>query len=250
MAKRCCCVIPLRAGAALIGAIITLVSILLLGLTFTKKNPMIMHLALINPALPWVYVIVYAVSAVIGLFGIIAGLVGKLPLMRLYKLLFWIFLFIFSIWQAINFILSLVYRNQSIDTCGKNGGSSETTTDGNKEVSVGGFTTTFLGMEVGDTYGLANCDQAAQADAIGNAILLFFGALFLFYFGTIISSYTRRLRERKLGHRLREDDEWNSNINDLSSAYRADAKAAPRYPLKPLNQKKKTGIMGKLKFGK
>lgn len=104
---------------------------------------------------------------------------GKLPLMRLYKLLFWIFLFLFSIWQAVNFILSLVYRNQSIDSCEKNGGSSQQSTDGNNEVSVGGYTTTFLGMEMGDTYGLANCAQAAQADAIGNAIILFFGALFL-----------------------------------------------------------------------
>ncbi|CAO3622237.1 unnamed protein product [Cunninghamella blakesleeana] len=248
MAKRCCCVIPLRGGSALIGLIIALVSILLLGLTFTKKNPMIMHLAIIHAALPWVYVIVFAASGVIGLYGILAGWIGKLPLMRLYKLLFWVYLFLFCIWQAVNFILSLVYRNQSIDSCEKNGGSAEKSTEGNKEVSVGGYTTTFLGMEIGDTYGLANCAQAAQADAIGNGIILFFGALFLFYFGTIISSYTRRLRERKLGHRLREDDEWNSNINDLTSAYRADAKAAPRYPLKPI--KKKSGIMGKLKFGK
>jgi hypothetical protein len=51
-----------------------------------------------------------------------------------------------------------------------------------------------------------------------------------------------------LGHRLR-DDEWDSNLDDLSAAYRADAKNAPKYPLKPLN-KKKPGILGKLKFNK
>ncbi|KAI8089942.1 uncharacterized protein BX664DRAFT_334282 [Halteromyces radiatus] len=250
MAKRCCCVIPLRGGSALIGLIVALVSVLLLGLTFTKKNPMIMHLAIINPALPWVYVIVIAASAVVGLYGVLAGTVGKLALMRLYKLLFWLLFFVVCIWQAVDFVLSLVYRSQSIAECQKSSGTTSTGGAGNNtEISVGGYTTTFLGMEMGNTYGLANCDQAAQAGVIGLAIMLFIGGLFMFYFGTVISAYTRRLRERNLGHRLR-DDEWDSNLDELSAAYRADARNAPKYPLQPLNKKKKSGIMGKLKFGK
>ncbi|CAO3595872.1 unnamed protein product [Absidia cylindrospora] len=173
MAKRCCCIIPLRGGSALIGLVITLVSVLLLGLTFKKKNPMIMHLAIINPALPWVYIIVVAVSAVVGLFGVLAGAVGKLALMRLYKILFWLLLFIVCVWQAVDFVLALVYRSQTIEECQKSSGNAANGSGNNTDVSVGGYTTTFLGMEMGDTYGLADCGQAAQAGVIGLAILLF-----------------------------------------------------------------------------
>ncbi|KAI8341282.1 hypothetical protein BC941DRAFT_416406 [Chlamydoabsidia padenii] len=247
MAKRCCCIIPLRGGSALIGLVVALVSVLLLGLTFAKKNPMIMHLAIINPVLPWVYIVVAGISGVVGLYGVLAGSVGKLALMRLYKILFWLLFFIVCVWQAVDFILALVYRSQTLDNCQKSSGT--TTASGNStQVSFGGYTTTFLGMEMGDTYGLADCGQAVQAGVIGLAIMLFLGGLFLFYFGTVITSYTRRLRERNLGHRLR-DDEWDSNLDDLTAAYRADAKNAPKYPLKPLN-KKKSGLLGKLKFSK
>ncbi|CAO3594942.1 unnamed protein product [Absidia cylindrospora] len=249
MAKRCCCIIPLRGGTALIGLITALVSVLLLGLTFTKMNPMIMHLAIINPVLPWVYIVVTAISAVVGLFGFLAGMVGKLGLTRLYKILFWILFFILCVWQAVDFVLALTYRSQTLENCQKSSGNAANGSGNNTDVSVGGYTTTFLGMEMGNTYGLADCGQAAQAGVIGLAIMLFLGGLFMFYFGTVINAYTRRLRERSLGHRLR-DDEWDSNLDELSAAYRADARNAPKYPLKPLSKKKKTGFIGKLKFGK
>ncbi|ORX55554.1 hypothetical protein DM01DRAFT_1334949 [Hesseltinella vesiculosa] len=210
---------------------------------------MVMHLAIVNSGLPWLYVIICAASAVVGIFGILAGTVGKLALMRMYKFIFWIFYVFLCIWQAVDFIVALTYRSKSLDTCNAANGSNQASGSGSSSVSVGDLQTTFLGMDMGNVYGLANCDQAVQAGVIGLAILLFLGAIFMFYFGTIVNAYTRRLREGRLGHRLR-DDEWDSNISDLTSAYRADAKAAPRYPLKPLKKNKKSGLLNKFKFGK
>lgn len=60
-----------------------------------------------------------------------------------------------------------------------------------------------------------------------------------------MGSFTTKLRERKLGHRLR-DLEWDDNLDELASAYRSDARNAPKYPLNDLNKKKK----GFFKFGK
>jgi len=48
-----------------------------------------------------------------------------------------------------------------------------------------------------------------------------------------------------LGHRLR-DLEWDDNLDELASSYRADARNAPKYPMNDLNSKKKKGFF---KFG-
>lgn len=101
-------------------------------------------------------------------------------MMRLYKTLFWFFLvFLLCIWQAIDFVLALVNRSKSQKTCetANPSSSNETSGLGDKSISVGGYTTTFLGMQLGNTYGLANCAQAVQAGVIGLAILLFVGQL-------------------------------------------------------------------------
>ncbi|KAI8393949.1 uncharacterized protein BYT42DRAFT_552813 [Radiomyces spectabilis] len=237
MAKRCCCIIPLRPATLLISLGVVLVAIALLGLTFTHKNPMVMHLSVVHAVLPWVYIIVCAVSAVVGLYGILASAVGKLGFIRLYKLLFWLLTFLVVIWQAVIFVLALVNRSKTLDACQQsNPDQNQTSSEGDKTVSVGGYSSTFLGMQMGDTYGLANCGQAVQAGVIGIAILLFVGGIAMFYFATVIGSYARTLRERSLGHRLR-DAEWDDNLDDLAATYRADARNAPKYPLKNLNQK-------------
>lgn len=106
--------------------------------------------------------------------------------MRTSKFLIWIFVFFFTIWEATSFILALTNRQKSLDVCNEaNPESSENTTQGtNTTLSVGNYSTTFLGMQMGSTYGLANCAQAVQADVIGSAIMLFVGQLFMviFYF--------------------------------------------------------------------
>ncbi|RCI04925.1 hypothetical protein CU098_013438, partial [Rhizopus stolonifer] len=65
-----------------------------------------------------------------------------------------------------------------------------------------------------------------------------------FYAATVVGSFTTKLRERKLGHRLR-DLEWDDNIDDLASAYRSDARNAPKYPMKDMKKKKKFFSFGK-----
>jgi hypothetical protein len=52
-----------------------------------------------------------------------------------------------------------------------------------------------------------------------------------------------------LGHRLR-DLEWDDNLDELASAYRADATNAPKYPLSDISGKSKKGFLNKLSFGK
>ncbi|KAI9262227.1 hypothetical protein BDA99DRAFT_464061 [Phascolomyces articulosus] len=253
--KKCCCCIPLRGGVLLLSVIIVAVSILLIGLTFTHMNPMVMHLSVIHAVLPWVAVIIYIATGVIGLYGILASAVGKLALMRLYKLLFWVFLvFILTIWTAVSFILALVNRSKSQDACNAANPDQAESTGGDQTVSVGDFETTFLGMQLGSTYGLANCSQAVQAGVIGLAILLFIGQISMFYFATIVAGYTKKLRERNYGHRLR-DDEWNDNLDDLGAAYRSDAQNAQRYRMNQMNQNKSGGNkftkgLKKFKLGK
>lgn len=46
-------------------------------------------------------------------------------------------------------------------------------------MTIEGYTTTILGLNTGETYGLANCDQAVEAGIIGIAVLLFMGGIFM-----------------------------------------------------------------------
>lgn len=100
--------------------------------------------------------------------------------MRLSKLLLWTLVFFLTIWEAISFILALTSREKSLAACEQanptTGGGSGA---GNTTLTVGDYSATFLGMQVGNTYGLANCPQAVQADVIGSAIILFVGQLFM-----------------------------------------------------------------------
>ncbi|KAI7868490.1 hypothetical protein BDF14DRAFT_557440 [Spinellus fusiger] len=259
MPTRCCCIIPLRGGSVIISLLILVVSAALLAATLTHKNPMVMHLPLIHPILPWIYTIVLAVSAGVALYGVLATLVGKLFLMRFYKLLFWVLTFLTTVWQAGSFVLALIKRPDTLTACNLANPVSNDTTTANTlptlghdtSFAVAGFNTTFLGMQIGNTYGLANCNQAVQAGVIGIGILLFFGAIFMFYFASVIASYTTKLRERSLGHRLR-DAEWDDSIDDLASAYRNDTRNAPKYPLKEIKKdgNKFTDGLKKLRFGK
>lgn len=103
-------------------------------------------------------------------------------MMRLTKTLLWLLVFFLTIWEAFSFILALTNRSKALTACAEtNPSSNSTSTDNSTDttISVGGYTTTFLGMKYGDTYGLANCDQAIQADVIGSAIVLFVGQLFM-----------------------------------------------------------------------
>lgn len=190
-------------------------------------------------------------------------------MMRLTKTLLWLLVFFLTIWEALSFVLALTNRSKALQACAESNPSSNSTeASTNTTISVGGYTTTFLGMKYGDTYGLANCDQAIQADVIGTAILLFVGQLFMvsfsgihilglfflifkkqLYTATCVRSYTIKLRERKLGHRLR-DLEWDDNLDELAAAYRADASTAPKYPLHDISAKNKKGFLNKLSFGK
>jgi hypothetical protein len=101
-------------------------------------------------------------------------------MMRLSKFLIWLLVFFLTIWQAISFILSLINRSKSLAACEEANPVTNTTTPAsNATFTVGGYSTTFLGMQTGNTYGLANCAQAVQADVIGSAIMLFVGQLFM-----------------------------------------------------------------------
>ncbi|KAI9286108.1 hypothetical protein BC943DRAFT_322546 [Umbelopsis sp. AD052] len=244
MPNKCFCIFPLRGATIAIGVAVAAVSIALLVATFIHKNPMIIHLSIISPVLPWVYIIICAVGALVGIYTTFASIVGKLPLMRLGKLLFWLFFAVATIWETASFALAAINRSKSVDTCEQanpsNGATGNTTTTG------------FLGMNLGNTYGLANCSQAVQAGLIGIGVMLFAGSLFMFYFATVVSSYCTRLRERKLGHRLRDHSDWDDSVRDLSAAYREDNESAPRYQMKPLSQQKKKSkfALPKFKFGR
>lgn len=105
-------------------------------------------------------------------------------MMRTSKFFIWIFVFFFTIWEAISFILALTNRAKSLAACEElNPTSASTSSDmpdaNNTTLTVGDYTATFLGMQMGSTYGLANCAQAVQADVIGSAIMLFVGQLFM-----------------------------------------------------------------------
>jgi hypothetical protein len=100
-------------------------------------------------------------------------------MMRLSKILFWFLFFFLTIWQAINFILALTNREKATAACNQLNPDQSTGTSTNSTMTLGGYSTTFLGMQYGNTYGLANCGQAVQADVIGNAIILFVGQIFL-----------------------------------------------------------------------
>ncbi|GAB5588755.1 54S ribosomal protein L2 mitochondrial [Umbelopsis nana] len=188
-----------------------------------------------------------AVGALVGIYTTFASAVGKLPLMRMGKGFFWLFFIIVTIWETASFALAIINRSKSIETCEQANPSSNATDSTSSNATTNGF----LGMNLGNTYGLANCSQAVQAGVIGIAVMLFAGTLFMFYFATVVSSYCTRLRERNLGHRLRDHSDWDESVTDLSAAYRADAQSAPRYQMKPLNKQKKNKFgFSKFKFGR
>ncbi|KAI8637705.1 hypothetical protein BD408DRAFT_45088 [Parasitella parasitica] len=215
MPARFCCIIPLRGGIIISGVIMFVVSVALLGATFTHRNPMIIHLSLVHAALPWIYIGFLIATAVISLYTIASGAIARLGMMRSNKFLLWLLVFFLTIWEAVSFILALVNRSKALSACeaANTSSSPDSTSANNTTFSVAGYSTTFLGMEM-------------------------VGQLLMFYAATIVGSYTAKLRERKLGHRLR-DLEWDDNLDELASSYRADARNAPKYPLNDLKKKKK-----------
>lgn len=102
-------------------------------------------------------------------------------MMRLSKFLIWFLVFFLTVWEAISFVLALTNRAKSLAACEEANPTTGSVTGGasNTTLSVGNYSTTFLGMQMGNTYGLANCAQAVQADVIGSAIILFVGQLFM-----------------------------------------------------------------------
>lgn len=100
--------------------------------------------------------------------------------MVFYKTLVWLLtFFVVGIWQIIIFILALVNRSKTLDACNKaNPSTQDHNSTENANITFQGYTTTLLGVNMGETYGVANCDQAVQAGIIGIAILLFVGGIF------------------------------------------------------------------------
>lgn len=100
--------------------------------------------------------------------------------MVMYKIMFWLMTFlIVYIWQIIIFILALVNRTKTTEACNKANPNQDYSQTENANVTIEGYTTTLLGLNYGETYGLANCDQAVEAGVIGIAICLFVGGLFM-----------------------------------------------------------------------
>lgn len=96
--------------------------------------------------------------------------------------MFWLTtIFVIYIWQIILFILALVNREKTAKACNKANQHQiyDTTQNNNVNVTIEGYTATLLGLNTGNTYGLANCDQAVEAGIIGIAILLFIGGIFM-----------------------------------------------------------------------
>jgi hypothetical protein len=71
--------------------------------------------------------------------------------------------FIVYVWQIILFVLALVNRSNTIA-----GACHDDTT-----------TSSLLGLELGDVYGLANCHQAVEAGMIGLGTMLFIGGIYI-----------------------------------------------------------------------
>ncbi|CEP16004.1 hypothetical protein [Parasitella parasitica] len=233
--ETCLWIFPVRWAVFVISFLIAAVSGAFIALTFLHRNAMMIHLAVIHAALPWVYIIILAVTGVIGIFGVLASLSGSHGFMVMYKMVFWIMTFlVVYIWQIILFILALVNRAKTTEACNKANPNQDYSHTENANVTVEGFTTTLLGLNYGETYGLANCDQAVEAGIIGIAICLFVGGLFMTWYGFIVNRCARSLNTKSMGSRAR-NARWNDNLDELQSSYARDRKNAPKYPLKDLS---------------
>lgn len=105
---------------------------------------------------------------------------GNHGFMAFYKITVWLLtFFVVGIWQIIIFILALVNRSKTLNACNEaNPSTQDYNSTQNANVTIEGYTTTLLGVNMGETYGVANCDQAVQAGIIGIAVLLFVGGIF------------------------------------------------------------------------
>ncbi|KAI9486492.1 MAG: hypothetical protein EXX96DRAFT_549243 [Benjaminiella poitrasii] len=231
----CFWIFPARWAIFLISICITVLSVALIATTFTHRNPMMIHLAVIHKVLPWVYVIILAVSGVIGIFGILATIAGSYGFMVLYKIMYWLMtFFIVFVWQIIIFILALVNRSKTIHACNEANPQQDYNSTQNANITIDGYTTTLLGLKMGETYGLANCDQAVEAGIVGLGFLLFVGGLFMAWFGFVVNRYTRSTDRNYMGSEIR-NAHWDDNLSELQSSYARDRKSAPQYPLEDLN---------------
>lgn len=94
--------------------------------------------------------------------------------------MFWLMtVLIVYIWQVIIFILALTNRKKTTSACDAANPQQDYNSTQNANITIDGYTATLLGLNYGETYGLANCDQAVEAGIIGLAILLFVGGLFM-----------------------------------------------------------------------
>ncbi|KAI7906880.1 uncharacterized protein BX663DRAFT_547987 [Cokeromyces recurvatus] len=202
MKKRetCCWVFPARWAIFFISLCIAIFSAALIVATFKHRNAMMIHLSVINKVLPWVYIIILAVSGAIGVYGLLATVAGNYGFMILYRVMYWLMtIFIVLIWQIIIFILALVNRTKTTNACNEANPHQDYNSTKNATLTIDGYSTTLLGLKFGETYGFANCDQAVEAGIIGIAILLFAGGLFMTWFGFTVNRYTTSTNENYLG---------------------------------------------------
>lgn len=101
--------------------------------------------------------------------------------MVFYKAMFWFITFFFVyIWQIILFVLAVVNRGKTTEACIKANPIQQqqmNSTTQNTGITIEGYTTTILGLNSGETFGLATCDQAVEAGITGIAVLLFLGSI-------------------------------------------------------------------------
>ncbi|KAI8996962.1 hypothetical protein BDB01DRAFT_901428 [Pilobolus umbonatus] len=233
--ESCLWIIPARCAVLFISFIVTIISMALLALTFLNKNPMIIHLSVVGQVFPWIYILTLAGSAGIGLFGIMATIADNHGIMALYKIMFWFLtFFVVYIWQILSFILALVNREKTVESCDMSN-PDQILNLSNDNLSIRGYPTVFLHLKLGDTYGLANCDQAAQAGIIGIAFSLFMGGIFMFWFALVINRCTRGLNSNLIRSEI-IDAHWDDHLDELQSSYARDRMKTHRYQLNKMNE--------------
>lgn len=241
MRKRetCLWIFPVRWAVFMTSFLVLTVSTSLMAATFLYRNPMMIHLAIIHQILPWVYIVILAATSMVGICGLLAATSGTHGFMVFYKVMFWFMTFFFVyLWQIILFVLAIVNREKTTEACMKANPIQQqqqmNSTQEDTNMTIEGYTSTILGLNSGETFGLATCDQAVEAGITGIAVLLFLGSISMTWFAVINGRCARSFEKYSFDSHTR-NAHWDDNLDQLQSAYARDRKYAPTYPLKDMN---------------
>jgi len=223
---KCCCCIPLRAGAFIIGLWFLIVNGFEAVSGFLGRNTVISYASQSSAAIFWAEIALSLLIAVGGLFGLIGSCCASRGFITAFSIITWISCLISIVKHVGAVVLIAIHRNEIVDECTKTGlvalssssvtlSSNGTWTNGNSTYSPvlheGTINSPNLTSNSTAPPSRADCEKDVEIFLIVTAVVIIFIELMQIYFASVVGAYATKLRTETRHHKLRDQQikDWD-----------------------------------------